>query len=230
MKNAWAPGEAETLQRNDAWLMQVVEAFGLCPFARTCRTEDRLLREVVPQSDWQPVVQERLLALQQTTDGDFEVGLVLVPQASRDPREFERQVRQLADLTQTQLAKQGVVAACHVVAFHPLMPFVPTTAAGLTGLWRRSPDPTLQLVRKSVLDTLRERQAPLRFVDVGQVGDLQQWLQAHREEARQGLSARIAATNAQTFALDGQQIAALLAKLALPTAGRDEAEPFAEAP
>jgi hypothetical protein len=37
-----------TLARNDLYLHRFVEAFDVCPFARTCRERGRLFRRVLP--------------------------------------------------------------------------------------------------------------------------------------------------------------------------------------
>lgn len=187
------------LLRNEQWLREVVEQFSLCPFAKTCRTSGKLHREVLNGPVTDTRLHAALLRLQQTPDDDFEVGLILAPRASADPRRFEQQVRRVADAVERGLKDTGRAASCHAVAFHPQMPFSEQTPAGLTGLWRRSPHPTVQLVRKSVLDSLRGRHTPLRYVDVQQVGDLQAWLAEHHAEARAGLSARIAEANAHTW-------------------------------
>lgn len=190
---------AAALQRNQRWLLDVVEAFGLCPFAFSCRTSGQLHREALTGLVTDARLRSALMRLQQTPDDAFEVGLILAPHASHDPRVFERQVRRVADGVDLALKVQGKSAACYAVAFHPQMPFSDQSASGLTGLWRRSPDPTVQLVRKSVLEAVRSRHTPLRYVDVAAIDDLPAWLATHPHAAKVGLSQRIAEANAQAW-------------------------------
>jgi hypothetical protein len=132
------------------YAIEIVEAFGFCPYAERCRIEGRT-REVV--------LLDRTLdlerALEVVTDlarrEDIEVALLLWPRVQVGRLELARFVERLRAAHQRQPG--GLVLAME--GFHPdaepdlrgserLIPFI-----------RRTPDPTIQLVRHAVLERVR---------------------------------------------------------------------------
>lgn len=127
--------------------VEVIEAFTLCPWAERARREGHTRQLVLAG----PPAPESALAAIDTLAQDalVEVGFLLFPTCTLSRVAFERFVSTLRTLDQ----QRGAVFAA--AAFHPdasadlgdpyrLVPFI-----------RRSPDPTVQLIRRSVLESVR---------------------------------------------------------------------------
>lgn len=134
------------LSRSDRYLREVVEALPLCPFARRCREEGKLHRRVLlPEDD--PAV--ALGELEASSASEVEVALLLFPLAPRGSLDAARAFEVFA----ARLRERTAVFYC--VAFHPDLPKDLRDAARAVPFFRRSPDPTVQLVRRSILDAVR---------------------------------------------------------------------------
>lgn len=184
------------LRRNDAYL-EVVESHALCPFARACRERGRLHRVVVPGDGTalDDGVHAQLLALEAGGDLEaVEVALLLAPDFSAGAHAFEALAARARQRVGSAL---GRPPAFFVVAFHPDLPGSDADAHRLVGLLRRTPDPTLQVVRASVLDALRGATvADKVYVDPADGAAL---AAATRQAPAQSLSERIAAANLATW-------------------------------
>jgi hypothetical protein len=127
----------------DRYLVEIVETYDLCPWARSARTTGELAVAILWQTptlaQWVDAAQ-RLLA-QPTT----RVAMVLAPELAATPGEL-RAIRD--DVTK-------LVPQAGVAHFHPDAPLDLATAARLVPFLRRSPDPMLQLVPFAVLDAVR---------------------------------------------------------------------------
>jgi len=142
------------LARNDRFLVEIVEAHGICPFARGTRTSGRLHREVVLSTNV-AVLTERVGALDAV---EADIALLLLPTFSGDPRALERLITEVRAADETRRPPPFALAP-----FHPETPFDTTTPSRLVGLFRRSPDPTIQLVRFAALDAARRRAPDGKF-------------------------------------------------------------------
>lgn len=199
------------LQRNDAYLRTFVEAFDICPFAKTCRERGRLHRSVLTGSGpiLQHAVDAAVLALQ-AGDPEVEVALLILPEVALEPSEFEAFALSVAQRAATCLQANGLRFAFHVVAFHPRMPFRDDDAFRLVGLMRRSPDPTLQLVRASVLEALKGHAVEDKlYVAVEDIARLS----PEDLAPPRSLSTRIAESNLRTWREHADAMAPLLATL-----------------
>lgn len=187
--------ERECLRVYRRYAVEVVEALDFCPYAERCRAEGRT-REVVvlrPELDL-----ERGLAEVEPLAADerIEVALMIWPRVRCSRLDFARFVERLR--AAHQASPGGLVMAME--GFHPdaeppasidgehaapkLVPFV-----------RRTPDPTIQLVRHAVLDRVR-RATPsgTAFFDPASI-DLATLLET---PAPRPLHERIAAANRET--------------------------------
>jgi hypothetical protein len=148
--------EEEALARNDAYLA-LVEGLGLCPFARRCRETGKLARRVLLGSEPLRAALEAVASIEALADA-VEVGLLICPDFAGGHRAFEELC-------------VAVRAQCHdyfCVAFHPELPEDVADEYRAVGFIRRSPDPTLQLVRRSVLERVRGEQGST-FVDASKM-------------------------------------------------------------
>ncbi len=123
--------------------VELVEDLGLCPWARTARREGRVREAVVvaPGLDL-----ERTLAAVDSFDARVEIGIVLFPRAAVDRPAFERFVAEVRALRPSPFA---------MAEFHPEAPAVLTPPGAFTTFVRRTPDPTIQLVRQTALEHVR---------------------------------------------------------------------------
>jgi hypothetical protein len=191
--------EAAALARNDRYLREFVEALDLCPFARRCREMGRLARRVLPGGRPSEATAAAIRALEQTTEDEVEVALLIYPEFAGEAGEFQ-------DFC------AGVRASLrlfHCVAFHPDLPMDLSDPNRAVSFLRRSPDPTLQLVRIVTLDRVRSvRPGGSSYLDASAISldelpDLQPPL---------SLSEQIAHANLRT--LQGRDPAVLASQLA----------------
>lgn len=162
-----SPDAAEALDREARriyarYATEFVEALSLCPWAARARQDGHVEVEVVLESDAN--VEAALRAFEAlTSEPHVEVGLVVFPRLTLDRRAFEAFVSRLRE---QDAARQGGSPAMAAAAFHPDARADLTTAARLVPFIRRSPDPTIQLVRLSVLDAVRRpRDMGTAFLD-----------------------------------------------------------------
>jgi hypothetical protein len=138
--------EQRALARNDRFLTEFVETFDLCPFARRCRETGGLERRVLPVESADAAATLAVIdELMTDAFNHVEVALLIFPLLRVESIDFDRfasVVRQAHPPSENSF---------HVVAFHPDARIDASTPSRLTSFLRRSPDPTLQLVRARVL-------------------------------------------------------------------------------
>ncbi len=147
------------LLRNDRYLREFVEALSLCPYAKRCREEGKLHRRVLRG---RAGALAAIAAIEALPAESVEVALLIFPdepaQDQADARAFESFCAELRPL----------LKSFYGVAFHPALPRDLLDAHRAVQFIRRSPDPTLQLVRASLLTSVRGGGAGgSRYVDPG---------------------------------------------------------------
>lgn len=175
---------------------EFVEALSLCPWATRARQDGHVEVEVVLSDT--PDVDAALVAFEKLTDtSSVEVGLVVFPRLDVDRRAFESFVSRLRE---RDAARQGGSPAMAAAAFHPDARADLTSAARLVPFIRRSPDPTIQLVRLSVLDAVRRpRDMGTAFLDPSSI-DLRSFIAT---PAKPLLHERVAETNLEQLQAHG---------------------------
>ncbi len=149
--------EAAALARNDRYLREFVEALDLCPFARRCRETGRLARRVLPGGRPAEATAAAARELEQTSEEEVEVALLIYPEFAGSAGDFQ----DFCGLVRSS------VRLFHCVAFHPDLPMDLSDPNRAVSFLRRSPDPTLQLVRISTLDRVRSaRPGGSTYLDV----------------------------------------------------------------
>jgi hypothetical protein len=132
------------------YAVEVVEALGFCPYAERCRKEGHT-RELVAL-DETPTVQSLMSAVHElANDKNVEVGLILLPRVKADRLAHARFVEQLRRAHQDEPG--GLVMAME--GFHPEAAADLSSPEKLVPFVRRTPDPTIQLVRLEVLNQFR---------------------------------------------------------------------------
>lgn len=160
---------------NERWIHEVVERFGICPFAEPAMKAGRVARRVLVDRDSARATVDEL-----AKDASVEVALLIFPTVKSSASEFDAWCAPL------RAANPEFVAA----VFHPDTPFSTTTPAQAVGFFRRAPDPTLQLVRQSVLQTIRGADGKFLF-DFSAAA----WAELKKREHRLPPSERIARDN-----------------------------------
>ena len=152
------PRVAAALERNDRYVREFVEAFNLCPYARRTRETGRLHRVVLLEDGDEAgdaLVREieKLEALPAAT---VDVALMIFPvlPTGRDASiAFEKMLA--AARERMQARHPGGDTPFYCVAFHPDFAGDLADEHRAVRFIRRSPDPTVQLVRASVLHAVR---------------------------------------------------------------------------
>lgn len=143
----------DALRRNDRYLLEFIEALAICPYARTCRESGRLHREVLLHDELDAeAVAARIRALDSEARPEIDVGLLLFPRLRVASQPFERFVSQVQRLYQ---ANRSEPIKFFVVAFHPELPMNLQNRDVAVRFMRRSPDPTIQLVRPEAIERVR---------------------------------------------------------------------------
>lgn len=204
---------ADALRLNDRFLAEVVERFGVCPFAERARSEGRVARWVSTQSILAAPEREALLTKISgwADDVRIEIGLVVFPAFADGPAAFDALVARLRGEFEARGANAFVTAT-----FHPELPYSTESPARLMPFFRRSPDPTMQLVRSSVLERVRGEPAvqTLRF-------DLEGWRRLKDAASALSTSERIERANHGLLAAGAlAEIETLYAELAQQRAAR----------
>jgi hypothetical protein len=145
--------ELETPRLNERYVVEIVERFGLCPWADRARREGRVVTVVFEQSD-PDLFEPTLAAMQALVDRTAcDVALFIYPRIDLNRLDFEHFARRLRALDAARHAPGHIPFA--MAAFHPDAPPVLVSPDRLVPFLRRTPDPTLQLVRESTLSRLR---------------------------------------------------------------------------
>lgn len=167
--DAACPRTDAALARNDRYVREFVEAFNLCPYARRCRESGKLWREVVlveggPQGSagWEAALGAALAAVARVEaqpEEAVEVALLLFPtlapalaEGVEGAHAFERFAARVREGMQARARGE---AAFYLVAFHPAFACDLADEHRAVRFIRKSPDPTLQLVRAELLRKVR---------------------------------------------------------------------------
>ena len=140
---------AEALRVNARYVEEVVIGWGLCPWAARAWSDGQVTQRVFTGAD--PEVAPVAAFIDElVAEPDAAIGLAIFPRVAGTVGAWERFAEQV------RRARREFLAA----AFHP--DYAPQKsgaldAARLVPFIRRTPDPTLQLVRASLLENLRGR-------------------------------------------------------------------------
>lgn len=187
---------AEAVRVYRRYAIEIVEAMDFCPWAAKAR-RDGVVRESVILERGEPL--EAALAAAEAVAGDaaIEIGLLIFPRVTLDRLAFERFVGRVRELDATRRAPRPIPLA--MAAFHPDAQADLASPARLTPFVRRTPDPTLQLVRQSTLDAVRRNeQAGTAFFDAAKLAALDaDAIEALLEPAPPPLHERVSRQNLQ---------------------------------
>jgi hypothetical protein len=152
----------EALRIHARYTLEVVEGLGFCPWARAARERGCVCTRVLLDSEsGTAAVIEQVCALER--DASCEIGLLVFPQLTLGRVAFQH----FAAAVRTAYEPRAGSEPFAIADFHPDAAPNLASAAELVAFVRRSPDPTLQLVRRSALAAVRHGDGPgTRFVDL----------------------------------------------------------------
>ena len=145
--------ELEALRLNRRYVVEVVEHFALCPWADRARRDGRVTDIVFAQTsaDHFDTSLERMRDLE--VRSEIDVALFIYPEIAVNRLDFEHFARRLRALDAERHAPDRIPFA--IAAFHPDAAPVLVNPDRLVPFLRRTPYPTLQLVRESTLLRVR---------------------------------------------------------------------------
>jgi hypothetical protein len=148
--NAWT---REALRLHDRYSREIVEAFALCPWAKRARLEGVTRTRVLLQEDALDLEPSLTQIAELTEDAGAEVAFLIYPRLAVGRPPFEELARRVrtADAERRELGCAPFVFA----AFHPDAEADIGDPERLIPFLRRTPDPTLQLLRSSVVERVR---------------------------------------------------------------------------
>jgi len=167
----------ESALRNEAlrvyrrYAVEVVEAFTLCPWAAAARRDGHVSEHVI-LSENQANPQQSLELLQRLEgERQTEIALFIYPDLELDRLGFEGFARTLREQDAARWEVGEIPFA--MAAFHPEARADLKEPERLIPFLRRTPDPTIQVVRRASLDRVRgNAQEGTSFFDLADLGTL----------------------------------------------------------
>jgi hypothetical protein len=134
------------------YAVEVVEEFTFCPWARSARDAGRVQCNVL--FGRRPSL-ETLLAELQAADAsaEIDVTLLVMPECDLTRIELRRLTSALHASYEAASGRGNTVVA--IADFHPSSPLDQSSPERLVPFIRKSPDPTLQLIKHAALDAAR---------------------------------------------------------------------------
>jgi hypothetical protein len=154
--------EREALRLNDRYLLEFIERYAFCPFAKEGREAGTTTRHVYFADE--PSV-DGLLDLMERTAAATEhvVTQVILPLVEVAPVAWRRFCFRLTAAGHARMGGRDVLA---VAPLHPELSYRTVNPYALVPLFRRSPDPTIQWVRLDGLEALYQgRESGKHYVD-----------------------------------------------------------------
>ncbi len=182
--------EREALRVYGRYQRELVEAYALCPWALKAREEGHVQVRALLSDDLASVGElvEELANLP-----EVHVGLIVLPLSGRGRAAHERFV---AGAVRAHAQVHDGRPLLAMAAFHPDADPDLGSPARLVSFIRRSPDPTIQLVRLSILEDLRRPfDRGTGYVDTSNLAAVEALLAA---PAKRPLHERIAQSNLDT--------------------------------
>lgn len=145
--------ERETLRLNRRYVTEIVERFGLCPWAERAQREGRIAARVFEQSDSGELAPSLGAMNELAARAEVDVALFIYPLLRLNRLDFEHFARLLRARDAERYGPGEMPFA--IATFHPQASPVLDNPDRLVPFLRRTPDPTLQLVRESTLRQVR---------------------------------------------------------------------------
>jgi hypothetical protein len=196
------PKPAEVRRILDRYLVEVVEAYDLCPWAKAARLAGEITVEIVwgtpSLDDWAHAARAALAVSPTHVALAPRVAMVVAPELVIDREAFAG----VRDAIAARVRHAGVAD------FHPDAALDLGSPARLVPFVRRAPDPLLQLVPLAILDQIRS--AP----PIAERAQQAQILGGHAAPPREEVASRIARVNHVTVSTQVDRITAIFDDIA----------------
>lgn len=144
--------EAKRLFRR--YTVEIVEGLDMCPWAEAARRRSQVSESVELDALPDPAV-GAAWARRLGESPSVEIGFLIHPRVKLSRKEFVAYVEAVRAVYGKDPGRRGVQMA--MVAFHPEPEPDTSSALSLINFIRRCPDPTIQAIRLSTLEELRQR-------------------------------------------------------------------------
>ncbi|HET7539694.1 MAG TPA: DUF1415 family protein [Polyangiaceae bacterium] len=150
-------------------MLEVVEGFTLCPWAAAARREGHVVEAVILAENQADPRQSLTLLDSLAAKPETDIALFIYPDLELDRLGFESFVRTLRERDAAR-HELGMIPFA-MAAFHPDAQPDPSEPERLIPFLRRTPDPTVQVVRRTALDRVRgNSQEGTSFFDLQNLG------------------------------------------------------------
>lgn len=144
----------EAIARYDRYLVEFLEPLNICPWSRRARESGRLARAVcdITEPDVTRAV-ESMKAVTAAGPEILDVAVLIFPNLPLEWSPFNRFVAKVRDVfTPISTPPRGF----YLVAMHPEAPLDLTTPERAVGFMRRTPSPSIQIARTTVIEDARK--------------------------------------------------------------------------
>jgi hypothetical protein len=141
----------EAFRLHQRYQRELVERFSICPWARPARFEDHVRAHVVVDTTFDKG-ELRPLVDDWAGDETAVVAFIIVPRFDAGPQAFAKWTQEIGAL------REDVFLSA---PFHP----EPGDSIGTIQFFRQTPDPTVQLVRRTRLEEIRAQDPP-HYADI----------------------------------------------------------------
>ncbi len=147
----------EALRVYRRYQLEIIEGHSFCPWAMRARKDGEVRERLVFEEA--PTHAELLAVIEEVAvNSSIAIGLVIFPRLRLDRLEFEHFVSDVRTHYETRARPKRPALA--MACFHPnALPDLRSPARAVPFI-RSSPDPTIQLVRTSVLDAVHASESP----------------------------------------------------------------------
>ena len=175
----------EALRLHERYHRELIERFSVCPWAKPARADGRTRAHVVVEASCSPEELQSVL-MDWAADPSVDVAFLIAPRFAGDADSFADWAASIGEQQ-----REAFLTA----------PFFPNVgdSAGAIQFLRQTPDPTVQLVRRSRLEEIRAQDPP-HYTDIFDL-DLRE-LEAHK--APRTVAASVLAHNQQMLERKGR--------------------------
>ncbi len=196
---------AEVLRLHERYAVEIVERWNVCPWARRAREAGEWVREVLLQREPALEPSLRLIERLEADPKKPPVAIAIYPRLAMDPRRFDEFAGRLRAADQARHRGRPVYVSA---SFHPDYPLSTRSPAALVPWFRRSPDPSLQLIRFDVIEEARRESGKFLF-DFSAAA----WAELQRRQEQPSVTDKITRDNADTFARAQAELEAAYASI-----------------
>jgi hypothetical protein len=136
----------EALRLHGRYQRELVERFSVCPWAKPARTEGRVHAHVVTEAPCSVEAFGSVVA-RWAADETVDVAFVILPLFDEGPDALSELAAAIGDRTDEVFL---------TAPFHPIS----SPGDGIVPFLRQTPDPTVQLVRRTTLEAIRAQDPP----------------------------------------------------------------------